>query len=419
MPPGEPGHPLRRLLANPLFLRLWGVGALANAMRWLEILVSAVFVYQVTQSALAVSLVSMMRALPMLLAGALTGALAEVLDRRHLLMLGQTISAVTAGTVSVLALLGVLQVWHMALAGFCGGLVWTSEMASRRRMLTEAAGQRDVVQAVALDSTTNATTRMVGPLLGGLIYGSLGMAAAYGLSCALYLAALLLLSGVRHRQETGRFSPRQVLADMAEGLRVVRRHPALLTVILVTIAMNIFGFCFNAVLPALGQAQFAATPFQVGLLTASEPAGGLLAGLFMASRRGAPLSPGLMVAGSAFFLCCLIGMTLAGQLWLAVALLVLGGTGTALFGALQTALPVTQAPPEARSRVLGLVTTCIGMSPFGTLAIGVLADALGPGKAILIMAGLGLAVLAGTALFVLRPVERRRALADPAAGTKE
>jgi MFS family permease len=394
---------LRRLFVNPAFLRLWVVGGVANAARWVEILVAAVFTFQVTHSAFAVSLVALMRSLPMLLGGALAGAVAEVLDRRRLLMAGQALTAASTGTIMLLALCDRLEVWHLGVSGLISGLVWTGEMASRRRMLTEAAGERDMVQAVALDSMTGNTTRMAGPLIGGLVYEMMGLAAAFALAAGGALLALLLLSGVRHAQAPGRIRPRRILADIADAGRVVRRYRVLGVVILVTIAVNIFGFCFNTVLPALGSEAYGATPFQVGVLTASEPAGALLTGLLLASRRGAPLHPGLMIAGSAFFLLCLLLLPLMPGLWLASGLLLLAGIGTALFSALQTALSVTEAPPEARSRVLGLVTTCIGMAPAGVLAVGALTDAMGPGRAIPLMAAAGLVMLAATSLLLLRP----------------
>jgi MFS family permease len=396
---------MRRLFANPAFLRLWAVGGVANAARWVEILVAAVYTFQVTHSAFAVSLILMMRSLPMLLGGALAGAVAEVLDRRRLLMAGQALTATSACTITLLALCGWLEVWHLGVSGLISGLVWTGEMASRRRMLTEAAGERDMVQGVALDGMTANTTRMAGPLIGGLLLETLGLAAAYALSAGGALLALLLLSGVRHSQAPGRIRPRQILADIADAVRVVRRYRVLTIVILVTIAVNIFGFCFNTVLPALGSEAYGATPFQVGILTASEPAGALLTGLLLASRRGAPLRPGLMIAGSAFFMLCLLLLPLMPALWLASGMLLLAGIGTALFSALQTALSVTEAPPEARSRVLGLVTTCIGMGPVGVLTIGALADALGPERAIPAMASAGLATLAVTGL-LFRPGRR-------------
>ena len=400
--PSRTAHPLRRLLALPAFRRLWLVGALANGMRWVEILVAAVFTFQVTGSALAVSLVALMRALPLFLLGAAAGALAEVLDRRRLLMAGQALLCLSALTLCALALTNALRPWHLGVAGLLGGLVWCGEMASRRRMLTEVAGEGDVVTAIAFDSLTNNSTRMAGPLLGGALYQLLGPGAAFGLAACCYATAFLLLAGVVNRQVPGRFALRALVADMAEGLALVRRMPALLAVILTTIALNIFGFCFTAVAPAFGVEQFGASPLGIGLLSAAEPAGALLTGLAMAARRGLPLRAGLMVAGGTLFLVCLIAVARMPALWLAVAMLMLGGVGTSIFAALQTALPVTLAPEGARSRVLGLVATCIGMSPIGVLAIGALADSFGPPAAITIMALPGLALLAWAAWLLRR-----------------
>ena len=76
-----------------------------------------------------------------------------------------------------LALGGALQPWHLGVSSVLGGLVWTGEMASRRRMVTEVAGEGDVVPALATDSLTSNTTRMLGPLIGGALYQGLGLAA--------------------------------------------------------------------------------------------------------------------------------------------------------------------------------------------------------------------------------------------------
>jgi MFS family permease len=410
--------PMARLMANPDFMRLWAVGGVANVMRWVEILVGAVFTWEATQSALAVSLVAVLRAMPMLLLGAVTGVLAEVLDRRRLLMAGQSLTAAGSLTICALAATGHLQVWHLAVSGLTGGLVWTMEMASRRRMVTEAAGMQDTIPAVALDSTTNNTTRMLGPLLGGLIYQQAGIATAYAMTGCGYILAVALMHGVRHAQVPTRLQPRRILLDVVDATRIVRRHPALLAVVLVTLAQNIFAFSYNAVLPALGTLNFQATPFQIGLLTAAEPTGALLMGVALALRRGVPLVALLMVGGSAGFMACLVLLPLMPWLWLAFGLLVLGGFGTALFTALQTALPVTQAPPEARSRVLGLVTTCIGFSPLGTLTMGALADAIGPGRAISLMASGGLLMMTATAAMLWRNRPARPGRHEAAGGNR-
>lgn len=394
MPVADRDRPLRRLLAAPGFVRLWLAGGLTNTMRMQEILVAGIFTYDLTGSALAVSLVLMVRALPMLLMGALAGALAESLDRKRMLMTGQAAAAIGAFAVALLAATGQIALWHLALSGFVSGLVWTNEHATRRRMVAEIAGPRDMVPAVALDTTTGSMTRMLGPLLGGLFLQTLGLAAAYLCAGVLYGVALLLVSGVAYRQEYRAVVARHLPTEIATAARIALRHPTIRAVLAVTVLMNVFAFSYNAVLPAFGRLVFDATALEIGLLAAAEPAGALIGGLLIASGRGAFAGVRGFVAGSAGFVGLLLLASFLPVYGVVAALLLVGGIGTAAFAAHQTALVILDAPPEARSRLLGLITTCIGMGPFGVLMIGALADLIGPAPAISVMAALGLAGLA-------------------------
>jgi len=392
--PGPDRSPIRDLLADAAFVRLWAAGGLTNSMRWVEMLVSGLFAFQLTGSAFAVSLVLMSRALPMLTAGALAGAVAESLDRKRLLMAGQAATAVGAIAIAGLAATGQLALWHLFLNGLLGGLAWTNELATRRRMVAEAAGPTRIVQAVALDTVTNSTTRMVGPLAGGFFFQTVGVTAAYVIAATFYLVALAMVSGVVHSQERRQLRPRRLVADVIEAARIALAHPILRLVLGVTVAMNIFGFSYTAILPAFGAIAFSASPVEIGILAAAEPFGALLAGLGLAFRRGAAPGRLTLLLGSAGFLMVLACAALAPSLPLAALLLFVGGMGTAAFASLQTGLVMMQAPIEARSRILGLTTTCIGMGPVGVLVIGALADGFGPRTAIALMAAAGIAALA-------------------------
>jgi MFS family permease len=96
----------------------------------------------------------------------------------------------------------------------------------------------------------------------------------------------------------------------------------------------------------------------------------------------------------------LIVMALSPWYWLAFAVLVMGGFGTAGFSNMQSTLMLTEAPTEMRSRLMGIVTVCIGTGPLGILAAGALAGEFGPRGAVLVMAaaGLGLTAVLGAAL---------------------
>jgi MFS family permease len=86
----------------------------------------------------------------------------------------------------------------------------------------------------------------------------------------------------------------------------------------------------------------------------------------------------------------LAAMALSPWYALAFVLLLIGGLGTAAFSNMQTTLILTEVPPATRSRVMGIVTMCIGTGPVGVMVIGILSGQVGPPMAILMMAGLGL-----------------------------
>ena len=387
------GSAIRRLLGLPDFRRLWMLGGVANTMRWLELLIAGLWTYQATQSALMVGAVAMMRSLPMLLLGAVAGSLAERLDRRLLLLGLQSTAAVGAGVVALLAFTGLLQPWHLMVHGLVAGLSFAGEMATRRRMVADAAPPEDVVPAIALDSLTSSTTRCVGPLLGGVLFDALGLAIVSAIACALHLAAigLLLRVGTQPRRISAQGAG--LFGGIGEAARFALREPNLRLVLALTLVMNIFVFSYVGILPAFGAVAFGASGAAIGLLAAAEPFGALLGGLWLA-LRGRRDGGGLaFVLGSLAFLITLLLAALSPFYLLAWGLLALGGLGTARFVTMQTALVMTSAPAEIRSRVLGLVTTCIGTGPAGVLALGALADALGPRAAMLIMGGIALLLL--------------------------
>lgn len=397
--------PLRRLLATPDFRRIWLLGGIANTMRWLELLAATLWTYEATGSAFLVAAVAMMRALPMLLLGAVAGALAERLDRRRLLIALQASSALGAALVALLAALGWIAPWHLMAQGLLAGLGWAGEMATRRRMAADAAPPEAMVQAVALDTMTGSTTRAIGPLLGGALFQLLGLGPAAAIACVLHMVALLLAWRVTPPRQVAR-PPQSALAGILEAARFALAEPRLRMVLGVTLIMNVFAFCYAGILPAFGSAAFGATGAAIGMLAAAEPLGALAGGLWLAMRRRAP--PGLLpfVGGSLLFFLCLLLAVGSPSYALAWALLAVGGLGTARFAAMQTSLVMTHAPPEIRSRVLGLVTTCIGAGPAGVLLVGALADRFGPLAALYAMAALGLALL--LALLAREGLVRRR-----------
>ena len=274
----------------------------------------------------------------------------------------------------MLAVFGIARPWHVGVAAFVAGIVWSTEMSTRRRMVGESVEGALVPRALALDTITNSITRLIGPIAAGAVYQRLGLPAPTPCRRAYMLVAVFLVAGLAYQQTSRRIVRRQVPRDLAEAFAFARGHLIIGGVLAVTIAMNLLGFPYSALVAPIGRQVFEVSPTLVGVLAGAEAFGALLGGLWLTGGESRLSGRTLMVGGSLMFLVCVTLMPLAPTFALACALLAIGGFGSAAFANMQTSLIVLHAPPHIRSRLMGLLTVCIGMGPLGILLVGFLAD---------------------------------------------
>ncbi len=400
----------RRVVA-PDIVRLWVIGGTNNLARWLELLASGLFTYELTHSGLMVAGVTAARTLPMLMFGAFAGVLSEAIDRKRIMQTGMVITAITSAVIFVLAGAGLARPWHIAASNFICGTIWSAEMSSRRRMVGDSAAPGMLSRVIAVDSLAGASTRMIGPLVGSVVYDLVGLPGAYAMTLLLSMLNFSLAWPLTHRQVSQRLILGTAARDLVDGVRTAVGIPQVAAVLAVTMAMNTFVFCYSALVAPIALTLFHVSNAEVGLLAAAESAGALLAGLLLA--RGIPRLPPrvLMIGGSALFAATLVIMPLIPSFTVACLILLVGGTGTAAFSNMQTMLVLNGAPPAMRSRLLGLITVCIGTGPLGQLLAGWLADTLGLRPAVEIVALVGLSLILAIG-WIWRRAEREALIAE-------
>jgi len=365
------------LFANADFLRLWGIGFITFMVRWLEVLAVSLFVYQATQSALLVATVGMLRMVPMALFGAVMGALAERVEARTALVAIVATSVVTSGVLAVLAWTGHLDVWHLALASFVNGIGWTADAPVRRLMIGKVVGSARMSHAMSADVGSGNAGRMLGPLAGGLIFAAVGIEGAFIGSIALYLVALYAAVTLRYRSGVQPAAVEGVLARIAEGVTVVRRNARLKGALIVTIIFNIFGWPITSLVPVVGQVHLGLAPGGIGLLASMDGVGAFAGAVAMAAWARPSNYTRCYIGGAAIYMAMVIVFALSPHPWLAGAALIGCGFAQAGFSIMQTTLIYLWSPEHLRSRVLGLLSVCIGVGPLGFIHVGLLADALG------------------------------------------
>lgn len=380
----------------PDFRRLLLVGLAVSVARWLEMLVVGIVVFQVTGSAFLVAAMTLLRLAPMGLFGALLGVLADRVPRRRSLVAVLALQGIALGAISVLAFAGALEVWHLAIACFCGGLGWATDNPVRRMMIGESVGAARMGPAMSLDVLGNNASRVAGPALGGTVLATLGAGEAFGLAALLYLLAVLIAAGLAVGASPAPPRGVSVLGEMRDSLRLGLQLPRLRAVLVVTIVFNLFAWPCTSMIPVIGQAALGLGAEGVGVLASMDGLGALLGATLIGLLGRPDRYPLIYVGGTTIYLAMMIAFALAPDPKLAGLALLLTGIGGAGFATMQATLTYLVVPPEQRGRSLGVLSTAIGTGLLGFLQIGLLAEWLGAPAATALVGVQGLVALAVT-----------------------
>ena len=394
----------RLLLGNPRFLVVWVVGGLTGIVRWLQLLVLGLYTFQITESPLLVSLVPMLWMLPLALCGPFVGVVADRVSRKALLVGSLVLALAVSVVMTIASSAAALDFPWIAAASVLSGIFWATDMPVRRRLLGDLS-DGDLAAAMSLDSATSNATRMAGPVLGGVVLQTFSLSGVFLLSAAVFAVCLVAIAltpvpGAGRPAQSTHF-----IRELISGIRFVAGDARLRWVFSITIVFNVFGFPFTSMIPVIGSGQLGLDPAMVGLLGSTEGVGAFIAAIVIAVAVRPRVFAPLYVWGTTAYLVfvgCLgtVSLFVAGPVlsFLAAAgLLFAVGLAGACFSAMQSTLSYLNALPEYRSRVLGVLTLCIGTGPIGFLHVGWLAETFGAPVALMVTASEGL-----LALLVLR-----------------
>ena len=375
------------------FWRVWTGSMVWYSARWMDLFVLQWQVLVMTDSAFQVSLIGFYRMAPMFVFGLLTGLVADRLDRRTVLLAAQLWNAVASAAIGTLILTGHLVLWHLAVLVTALGFSWALDLPSRRSYIYDMVGPRRVVNAMALDHVGMDGAKIVGPILGGLLWPVIGAG-----GCLLILSGGYLVNFCLYRRLPAAAPPRpvgspRVLRNLIDGLAYVFRAPVILSVLIITAVMNLLGFPYQHMVPVVGRQVLGLGPLLTALLLAADGFGALIGSLIVASLGDVRRKGRLFVVGSILLMSAVLLFSLSQWYLLAFGLLFLAGAGAACFATMQSSLILTSASDAMRGRAMGTLMLAIGFGPLGALQIGALASVWGAPLAVTVSAGSGVLLL--------------------------
>lgn len=335
-------------------------------------------VLTLTDSAFAVGLVTTLGSLPVLLFTLYGGVLADRVNKHRAIVILQCFMLLDALALALLTQLGLITVfWVMTLAVFFG-LLTAFEVPTRQAFVAELVGKDDLMNAIALNSSSFNVARVIGPAIAGALIATAGLAACFYANALSYLAVLAGLLAMRLEPGRRDWTPVDALTSFREGLAYVwyERWPRAL--MLLTAAFTIFGFSFVTMLPVFTRDVLAEDASGYAAIVSAVGVGAACGALFLAGFGRENRQPRLIFAAAGLFGLTLIGAALAPGFWLAVALFTVTGCLMALNGIAANTLLQHRAPDQLRGRVMGFYSfVVLGLAPFGSFQAGFVSEHFG------------------------------------------
>jgi MFS family permease len=388
-----------RALNHQEYRRFFTAQFLAQVGSWMQTVAQSWLVLQLTDSAFLLGLMGTLQFGPVLLFSLVSGAVADRLPKRRLLVATQVTLGCQALLLAVLAGTGVAHYWHIGVLAFTAGLANTIDMPARQSFIAEIVGREDLVNAVALNSASFNAARIVGPAIAGLVIARWGVVPAFVVNAAGFVVttATLLSLASEGRPLARR---RSVVEEVGEGVRYVLETPRLRLIMGLLFCVSFTVFNFTVYVPLFVKQVLGLGAEGFGFLMASLGVGAVSGALALGSlRHGYPSFP-VMFAAAGIACGGLTSMTAVRQFGVAVGILfVIGFFGTALVASCNTAMQLT-APDALRGRVMSLYALIWGgVFPIGSFLVGSISQAWGVPRAFMTMGSFGLAGLASLALW--------------------
>lgn len=379
-----------RLFFFGQLISLIGVWMQSTAQQWL--------VYRLTGSQLKLGTVVFAGFLPVLLLSLFMGVIVDRLPRRLLLIITQSWFSLGAAALALLSYLDVIQYQHIILLALLMGIGNALDMPARQAFYTDLVKRKDLMNAIALNSSVFNGARIIGPAIGGFIVARLGEAPAFSINAVSYFAVIAGLLLMRMPPFDRPNTEENGFRSLWTGMQYLFGQRQILGLVAMIALFGIIGFPYLVLLPVIAQDVLQTGAEGFGSLMAAQGAGALIGALSLAVRGDSLHKGHLLIASRMLLALSIVGLALARQPIFAFLALVVAGFAIISQLALTNTLIQLLVPNELRGRVISSYTWALGgFYPLGSLLIGSIGDHIGATNALL-ATGIGTALLTLLAL---------------------
>ena len=388
-----------RALRHRDFRLFWSGQLVSLIGTWMQSVGQSWLVLELTNSAFKLGLIGTLQFGPMLCFSFVTGAIADRLPKRRVIIATQTALMLQAFVLSGLAWTGHVQYWHVAILATCYGLATTLDMPTRQAFIVEMTSKDDLINAIALNSAIFNGARMVGPAVAGLLVDRYGVAPAFAMNGLSFLAVIFALLAMRAEGLPREADGATVRQDIAAGLRYAMGTPLVALILSLLLTVSLFVINHGVMVPLLARDVLHEGAHGFGLLMAALGTGSVVGALVIAGMGRSRIPLSLLIAAAVTLSALTLALAAIRQFWSAMIVLALVGLSQIVFMASCNTTLQTAVPDRLRGRIMGLYAFVFaGVTPIGSIFVGSIAQWFGVSVAYAAGGGMGLICVLALAL---------------------
>jgi MFS family permease len=384
--------------------RIWFAGqSISLVGTWLQNTGQSWLVLKLTNSPFKLGLLISIQFLPSLILSVFIGPIIDRFPKRSILLFTQTMYALAAAALAIVAFGGHAQYWQVLVIAAVTGVISAVDWPTRQSFVGEQVNDRSaVINAVALNSTMFNIARVVGPGIGGVLIAAVGIPWTFALNSVSFIAVIISLLLMKAGRKPTKSNKGSYAQEVREGARYIAGNRVVMSLLTIAGVVSLFLLNFNILIPSFAKLTLGLQADGYGGLMSAMGAGALAAGILM-SLSGARLEPTpAYVYGSGFILA--VAMVLVGiqrNLYVTGLLLIFCGFGMAALSTMCNTALQMQSPDSMRGRVMAAYNLVfVGSTPIGALYAGKISDALGANMGFFVSGIIGVVFLGAMLVFV-------------------
>jgi MFS family permease len=372
------------------FRILYPANALSNIGTWAQRVAQDWLVLELTNNnGGALGLVTAVQFAPVLLFSLHGGALADRVNKRKLLIWTNIVAALACYGIGILVVVHKIELWHVFVGAAVLGISSAIDAPIRQAFTSEIVGHSDVANAVSLNSANFNAGRLVGPALSGLLIAKFSTGPSFIINATSYIFVIAALLAMREKDFFNQ-KKEETLGTVREGIRYALARPDLYVVMLLVFFAATFGLNFQIFNALMATKEFGKGPASYGLLGTFIAVGSLSGALLSARLERLRTTRFIIRLGILFSLTVIVLSVLPTYTWYSLWLPICGITALTMLISANSYVQ-TKSDPAIRGRVMGIyLLIFLGGTPFGSLLIGYLTEAIGVRETVATCGGISL-----------------------------